>query len=263
MFSILIVLFSGCSLEQTNSNDKTSENMESGFYQLYYNCDCEINFAPERFYDELYILEINFLGVNMVIRLYGCSEYYILQVFRFEYKINERNRFSLHQKGLEKKQVTNLIKQIKYLRNLPKDVNPNDNKIDTNLFSLNIKNKKDTISVNGIVEQARKNDYGKIIPNKEKEIAMSFVCKFLRLAGIKYGDKKYSLVEKINDKIIFAVYVGNGFLAKNISYFIDGQKINRNSIGQYKFELNEKDTANLIHRIKVIETQWDGEIIEY
>ncbi len=254
-------------LESCNKLNKSEINKTYDFGEgkkfLYYNCDCDFQLASEKYYDEIIELDISWRGIRQIIKIFNVSNFHIVQYFGFEDILNGNNKFKYKEKVLGIKQINKLKKETSNLKNLPKDVNSDENKIDIDLFHLFIKNKFDTISINGIMDFAQKDDVGNIISNPEKDKVMSFICKMLRLVEIKHGIKKYSIVKRNKNKIRFVIYIRNGELAKTVSYFIDDKEIKPNKMGFYFFELQDSDTLNLYNRLKVVETQWDGEVVEY
>ncbi len=271
IFILFLFLINLCcdsnDLESCNKLNKSELNKTYDFREgkkfLYYNCDCDFQLASEKYYDEIIELDISWRGIRQIIKIFNVSNFHIVQYFGFEDILNGNNKFKYKEKVLGIKQINKLKKETSNLKNLPKDVNPDENKIDIDLFHLFIKNKLDTISINGIMDFAKKDNEGKIISNPEKEKVMSFICKMLRLVEIKHGIKKYMIVKRNKNKIRFVTYIRNGELAKTVSYFIDGKEIKPNKMGFYFFELQDSDTLNLYNRLKVVETQWDGEVVEY
>jgi len=97
--------------------------------------------------------------------------------------------------------------------------------------------------------------------NEKKKEVLSFVGWLLNIS--KMGKNKKVIIKKVNrDSVDYSVFID--FYQHVVGYKIYFEKKEITLIdGVGKLVLPLNDTANLINRIKVIETRWDGEVIEY
>ncbi len=189
------------------------------------------------------------------------SEDYYVQLVEI---IESTNVFIIKETILNDFQKLKLEKSLEDIEKIAFNLDSNRLCIDCSGFEFVYKNDK---SIFASIGDPSIYSYGKggredIYINKQKQELLSLVCWLAKICGIKKGEKvihKGSLNEQ-SDSINYAVFIKNSLMANERKLFLDNKLLKMNK-GWIK--ISKEDTVNLYNRLKVVETQWDGKVVEY
>ncbi len=190
------------------------------------------------------------------------SEDYYVQLIE---NIESTKVFIVKETILNDLQKLKLEKALKDIENIAFDLDSNRLLIDLPGFEFVYKNNKNIIASIGYpsVYSNGKGGNEDVYINKQKQQLLSMVCWLAKICGIKKGEKEIhkGSQDEQSDSINYTVFIKNSLMIKEGKLFLDNKLLKVNNKGW--IAISKEDTVNLYNRLKVVETQWDGETIEY
>jgi hypothetical protein len=161
-------------------------------------------------------------------------------------------------------QVEKLLSSIELFKSFPISLDSNHTVLDVSYFEFVCKDNNEVTYVSGLPAVYSLNVDKSAYLNKDKEKFLSFIGWLLKVGGLVESEKIVSVAgaRTKKDSVSYYIFLKHGYITNNMDVYLSNEKLFFNgSFGIYK--VHKSDTFDLYNRIKIVETQWDGEVVEY
>jgi len=203
-------------------------------------------------------------GYSIVLTITKHENEYILQLIQSEKKMQGLDFFNINEKKMNSFQIGKLLSSIEEFKSFPIYLDSNRTVFDEPYFEFICKDYNEVTYFRGIPVVYSFNVDRSTYLNKNKEKFLSFIGWLLKVGGLVESKKVVSVAgaRTKEDSVSYYLFLKHGYITKKMDVYLNNEKLVMNK-GSGTYKIHKSDTFDLYNRVKIIETQWDGEVVEY